>query len=124
MKALFLIISLTLFVAAKEIKNDKKLIMVFTHMKYCSWCKKMQEEIIDNKQALKELNRYYVLTKIKRESGNMPSFLHPNLFPTTYILSTDGNNIIEEIEGYMSKDKFLKYIKNAYEIEMDDTSLE
>ena len=48
----------------------------------------------------------------------MPSFLTPELFPTVYILTSDGSKVIEKMEAYMKKDKFLKYTKTLYEIEM------
>jgi thioredoxin-related protein len=117
MKTIFLILLLMLSSWAKEPVKKEKLVMIFTHMEHCGWCERMQKETIDDKEALKEIKENFMLTKIKKESGNMPSFLHPELFPTVYILSTDGNKVIEKLEAYMKKDKFLKYTKTLYEIE-------
>jgi len=102
--------------------NDK-LILVFTHMKYCSWCKKMKKETIDNKKAQKKIKKHFILTQIQRESGNLPSFLNPELFPTTYILSSDGNKILDEIDGYMKKDEFIYHINTIYELEKESKKL-
>jgi thioredoxin-related protein len=124
MKTIFLILLITISTWAKEPVEKEKLVMVFTHMNHCGWCEKMQKETIDNKEALKEIKKNYIFTKIKKESADMPSFLHPQLFPTVYILTSDGSKVIEKIEGYMKRDKFLKYTKTLYEIEMDDTPLE
>ena len=118
MKTIFLILLITISLWAKEPVKKEKLVMIFTHMNHCGWCEKMQKETMDNKEALKEIKKNFMLAKIKKESGNMPSFLTPELFPTVYILSSDGSKVIEKMEAYMKKDKFLKYTKTLYEIEM------
>ena len=98
---------------------NEKLIIIFTHMKNCSWCEKMKKETIDNKNALKKIKKHFILSQIQKESGNMPSFLKPELFPTTYILSSDANKVLDIIDGYMKKDEFLYHINTIYELEKE-----
>ncbi len=99
-----------------QAQDDDKLVLIFTHMDYCQWCKRMMRETIDYKPSRKEIEKMFMFAKIKRESGNMPSFLHPELFPTTYILSTNGDKILYEIDAYQSRENFLKEIKEVYEL--------
>jgi len=102
--------------------NDK-LIIIFTHMKHCPWCEKMKKETIDNKNALKKIKKHFILSQIQKESGNMPSFLKPELFPTIYILSHNGLKLIDRIDGYMKKDEFLYHINTIYALEKESKKL-
>ena len=125
MKKIFILLLLSTAIFANNPIKKEKLVMIFTHMEGCGWCERMLKETFDDNEALKELKKNFMLAKIKKESGNMPSFLQPSLFPTIYILSNDGSKTIEKIEGYMKKNKFLKYTKTLYEIETEpDDDLE
>ncbi len=113
-RALF---SLLLLFQTLYATTPPKMILVFTEMVHCPWCHKMRRETIDEPSALKEIQKYYIITKITRESGDIPLFLHPKYYPTTYILSWDGSRIIEELPGYMPKGHFLEYLEELYEVE-------
>jgi thioredoxin-related protein len=99
-----------------QIKDDEKLVLVFAHQKDCGWCERMQKETINYKPSLKKIKEKFMFTKILKESGNLPSFLNPELFPTTYILSTDGNRVIYTMVGYQSRKNFLKEISDIFEM--------
>ncbi len=93
-----------------------KLVIVFATEDGCGWCKRMKMETINYKPSLKKIKKNYLLAKIDKESGNMPSFLKPEFYPTTYILSSDGSKVIETIVGYQSRKNFLKEINDLYEV--------
>ncbi len=117
MKILSITLLLLLHLNARSISDEKKLILVYTEMEYCGWCKKMQKETIDEPVSKAELETRYLIAKIKKESGDIPLFLHPRFFPTTYILSSDGSKILDELPGYMENRRFLDYLKELYEVE-------
>jgi thioredoxin-related protein len=103
---------------ANTIPDEKKLILLYVEMKHCPWCHKMDRETIDNPIYLKELKKHYILAKISKESGDMPLFIAPKYFPTTYILSSDGSEILDELPGYMQSQRFVQYLQELYEVEM------
>jgi thioredoxin-related protein len=89
-------------------------------MDYCGWCKKMDKEVFEDKEIRLELDKYYDIKCVKKGSSSIPSFIHTKFYPTTFILSNDGKEIIEDIQGYMKPSKYLRYLKTLYEIENDD----
>lgn len=117
MKILLLTLLLFLHVHAKPLADEKKLVLVYIEMEFCPWCHKMNLETLENKEALKELKKEYLIAKIEKESGDVPLFLHPKYYPTSYILSSDGSKVIDELPGYMPKKRFLSYLKFLYELE-------
>ncbi len=117
MKTLLLTLLLLLNLHAAPIPDEKKLVLVFIEMEHCGWCKKMKRETIDEADSKAEIKKRYLIAKIEKESGDVPLFLHPRFFPTTYILSSDGSKILEELPGYMENSRFLEYIVELYEVE-------
>jgi hypothetical protein len=111
MKKLLLVILFSIQIVA----NDK-LIMIFATEKGCGWCKRMKMETINYKPSLNEIKKKYILAKITKESGNMPHFLKPEFYPTTYILSSDGSKVLDTIIGYQSRKNFLNHISDLYEV--------
>ncbi len=117
MKNSFLLLMLTLSLCASSPTPKDKLILVYIEMQHCGWCKKMDREIMDNTPAQEQLAQGYHIARIVKERGNIPSFLHPAIFPTTYILSPDGTKVIDKIEGYIQKSRFVNYLLELYEVE-------
>jgi len=99
-----------------QLMANDKLVIVFATEKGCGWCERMKMETINYKPSLKEIKKRYLLAKISKESGNMPLFLKPEFYPTTYILSSDGSKVIDTIIGYQSRKNFLNYISDLYEV--------
>jgi thioredoxin-related protein len=118
MKNILLTLFLLLNLQAKIIPEDKKLIIVYMEMKHCPWCHKMNRETIDNPKYKAIYEKEYILTKITKESGNVPLFLTPKYYPTTYILSSDGSQVLDELPGYMASARFVDYLHELYTVEM------
>ncbi len=117
MKIFLLALLLLLNLHATPIADEKKLILVFIEMEHCGWCKKMKRETLDKADSKAEIEKRYLIAKIEKESGDVPLFLHPRFFPTTYVLSSDGSKILEELPGYMENRRFLEYLTELYEVE-------
>ena len=117
MKALLLSLLILLNLPASPQAHEQKLVLVFLEMEYCGWCKKMEKETINEPQSKAILEEKYLIAKIKKESGDVPLFLHPKFFPTTYILSSDGSKVLDELPGYMQNGHFLEYLNELYEVE-------
>jgi len=102
---------------AKPLLDDEKLILVYVEMEHCQWCHKMNRETLDNPTYLTQLQKEYHIAKIVKESGDIPLFLHPQYYPTTYILSSDGKQILDELPGYMQSTRYLSYLHQLFEVE-------
>lgn len=111
-----LVTLLTLYSA--PLPDEKKLVLVYIEMQHCPWCHKMNRETLDNPTYLSQIKKKYLIAKIKKESGDVPLFLSPKYYPTTYILSSDGSRVLEELPGYMQSERFVDYLQELYEVEM------
>ena len=117
MKILLFGFLMLLNLGAAPLPDEKKLILVYVEMEHCGWCKKMAKETIDEPTSKSEINERYLIAKIIKESGDVPLFLNPKFYPTTYVLSSDGSKILDVLPGYMENKRFLDYLKELYEVE-------
>jgi thioredoxin-related protein len=118
MKILILSFLLLLNIQAKPLADEKKLIIVYIEMQHCPWCHKMNKETMDNPKYKAMFEKEYLLAKITKESGDVPLFLSPKYYPTTYILSSDGSQVLDELPGYMTSAHFVDYLHELYTVEM------
>ena len=86
-------------------------------MEHCPWCHKMNEEIFDNPKIRQKLQTMYTIEKKMRGTENLPDFVKPKYYPTTYILSADGKELLDELPGYMNPERFMDYLGELYELE-------
>jgi len=108
---LILQLSTSLFADAKP-----KLQLLFMEMEYCPWCHKMNAEVFENPKIRKKLDTMYHVTKKLRGAENLPEFVKPRYYPTTYIISPEGK-LLDELPGYMNPARFLDYLTELYELE-------
>jgi len=118
MKHILFTLFLLLNLQATPIPDDKKLIIVYMEMEHCPWCHKMNRETMDNPKYKALYEKEYILAKITKESGDVPLFLSPKYYPTTYILSSDGAQVLDELPGYMASERFVDYLQELYDVEM------
>ncbi len=97
-------------------QNTPKLQLLFMEMEHCPWCHKMNEEIFDNPKIRKKLDTMYTVIKKLRGTENLPKFVQPRYYPTTYIISPEGK-LLDELPGYMEQTRFLDYLTELYELE-------
>jgi len=100
--------------------EDKKLLMLFVKMEHCVWCEKMENEVFADQKVNTALQKQFVIKKLIYGSDTLPSVVKPKHFPTTYVLSLDGTKVIDSLEGYREKEKFLKFFSGTYEMTEDD----
>ena len=98
--------------------GESKLAMIFVYQDGCGWCEKMEREIFDDPKKMAKIAKHYSFQKLNKTDPALPAFLHPNFFPTTYILSPDRKRVVDELPGYMKPDQFLDYVNELYDVEM------
>ncbi len=100
--------------------SDIKLKMLFVQSEQCQWCKKMNKEIFENEDRVDDLEDMYEIKKVLRGSKEIPKFIKPKYYPTTYILSSDSKKLIDELPGYIKPEHFMDYVSELYNIEITD----
>ncbi len=126
MKKITAIILLTIFTlniyATKNsppIDQKDKMIVLFVKTTNCQWCKKMDKESFKNKKSLERITKLYRVKKVIKGDQLLPSFINPKYYPTTYILSSDGKRLIDELPGYMKNRDLVSYLEELYNVEMN-----
>ena len=96
--------------ALKISKQKHKPIMIFVEAEHCPWCTKMLEEVLEEKETIKVLNRDYVLVKLDIDGREAREYF-PNtpMTPTTYFLSADSKPLLM-VEGYVNSFSFYTYL--------------
>ncbi len=113
---LFCIVSLfgySLEEAFIKAKKDKKLILVEVSKENCPYCTALEREIFNDTKKVKEIEKRYVIVKLKREKDQIPSFLDVKYYPSTYLLKSNGT-IVDEIPGYVKSSDFMEFIEEVY----------
>ena len=99
------------FDKAREIaKKSNKPIMVYIEAKHCPWCEKMKEEVLEDSDTIRVLNKEYVLVKLDIDSKDVKKYF-PNTYmtPTTYFLTYDLKPLTQII-GYTNIEFFFWYL--------------
>jgi thioredoxin-related protein len=78
---------------------------------------KMDREVFDNSDNLKRLEKLYFVKRLTKESAEIPTYIQPKYYPSTYILSSDGEKIIDELPGYMKAEDYMEYLELLVEVE-------
>ena len=93
--------------------------MIIVEKEHCLWCHKMKKEIFSDPEAVAKLEKRFYVVRITEESGNLPLFVQAKYFPTTFVYSQDGTELIDSLIGYQTKEKFLKFFGTDYDTESD-----
>ncbi len=109
---LLILITVSLFGASQP-----KLKILYMQMHHCPWCHKMNKEVFENPKITQKLSKMYTIESRFRGDTDLPPFIQPRFYPTTYVLSTDGKKLVDELPGYMEPDRFLDYLTELYELE-------
>ncbi len=112
-KLLIMIITATVLSASSSAPT--KLLLILITKDGCHWCEKLERESFYNPMIRNQIEKHFMVANISRESGNIPSFLEPELFPTIYILDSDGKKLLFTIVGYEKSSELLNEIEEVYE---------
>ena len=102
------------FGAALELsKKKQKPIMVYVEAEHCPWCTKMREEVLEEKDTIKVLNRDFVLVKLDIDGKDAREFFpNTSMTPTTYFISADSKPLLM-VEGYANSFSFYSYLSDV-----------
>ena len=99
--------------AVIEAKKEHKLLLVELEMESCPYCERMEKFVLSKDDVKKLINEHYIFIKLDINKEVIPEHLISRMTPTFYFLSSDGENIIEEIKGAPSKSDFINYLNKV-----------
>ena len=99
---------------ALELSTKKhKPIMVFVEAEHCPWCTKMREEVLEEKDTVKVLNRDFILVKLDIDGKDAREYFpNTSMTPTTYFISADSKPLLM-VEGYVNSFSFYSYLSDV-----------
>ncbi len=97
--------------------EERKLRLLFVYEEGCPWCAKMEHEVFENPDYLRRIRAHYRLRRAQIYKDPLPLGLEPHLFPTTYVLSSDGRRVLERFRGYIDPKEFLASLDELYSLE-------
>jgi thioredoxin-related protein len=76
----------------------------------------LEREVFSDIRKIKEIEKRYVIVKLKKDKDKIPNFLEVKYYPSTYLLKSDGT-IVDEIPGYVKSSDFIEFIEEVYKQE-------
>ena len=97
--------------AAKIAKEQKKIIMIRGVLPFCKWCIKMDREVMVEPEVREVLDKEFVVVKTNVITEKLPLGMKSLGTPSFYFIHSDGETIIDQLNGYGDKEEFLELLR-------------
>ena len=101
--------------AAKIAKEQKKIIMIRGVLPFCKWCIKMDREVMVEPEVREVLEKEFVVVKTNVITEKLPLGMKSLGTPSFYFIHSDGETIIDQLNGYGDKEEFLSLLRRIKE---------
>lgn len=93
---------------------QNKLLMIFYTAEHCRYCKKMEREVMSDRDVIAALEKAFVSVKIDMDNEKNPIDFNPTMTPTFLFLSPEKKQLYR-VPGSWGKEDFLEILKEAKE---------
>ncbi|MFT7879709.1 MAG: DUF255 domain-containing protein [Sulfurimonas sp.] len=97
--------------AVKRAKEQNKIIMIRGVLPYCKWCIKMDREVMVEPEVREVLDNAFVVVKTNVVTEKLPLGMTSLGTPSFYFIKSDGETIIDQLNGYGNKEEFLALLE-------------
>jgi thiol-disulfide isomerase/thioredoxin len=101
--------------AIDKAKKEDKIIIIKASSKYCHYCKKMDREILIDKDVVDALNKNFISVSIDVSKNDLPLELKTTMTPTFFFIDKN-KKLIKEVAGAWGKEDFLLILKEIREL--------
>ena len=92
-------------------RTESKIVLLYFHADWCSWCKKLNQETFSNQSIASYLNEKLILIKIDVEKNiSLSETYEVYDIPTVVFLSVNGTEVGRQ--GYLPPGQFLEYVRD------------
>ncbi len=100
-------------------KKEDKMVMLVMVADFCPWCKKFERKTLQNELVSKLVKQHFipVIVDNYRDEGSYPKELSTSRLPTTYIIDSKTQKVIQKSTLYVNKNDFLVTIQQAINID-------
>ncbi len=107
--------------ALREAKSEHKILMIMLKKENCKFCKKMEDEVLIDKNVSKILDRDFILLKLDVNRDELPLGLKKDMTPTFAFVKESGV-MFSLIPGAWKRDDFislLEYVKRKSKLKRE-----
>ena len=91
-------------------KESRKIVMLKLTSEACHFCKKMDKEVLSDKEVDSFLNRYFIPVDINVKTETLPLGLTYKVTPT-FIFIDKNETVIYKIQGSWNKKDFIELLE-------------
>ena len=95
-----------------EAKENKKYIFLIVTEKYCPWCKKLIDEVLQYRDVGSKLIENYIPVIVDRDNSYYPSNIGITGTPSVFIINPYNGKIIDTIVGYRGRDFYINRLNS------------
>lgn len=119
---------------SKQATKESKHTLLFFHMTYCPYCKRMKKFVFNDKKVQEQIERNFLFVDVNVDDDDLIMYkkfkdtkkqfankLKISFYPTIVFID-ENNEIIYTLKGYRSKDTFknvLNYIRGKVYLDKD-----
>ncbi|UFH58112.1 thioredoxin family protein [Sulfurovum mangrovi] len=109
--------------AVERAKEQKKVIMIRGVLPFCKWCIKMDREVMVEPEVRALLDESFVVVKTNVVTEKLPLGMKSLGTPSFYFIKSDGETIIDQLNGYGNKEEFLSLLRGILEAAKEQPNL-
>jgi len=98
--------------ALERAKKENKLIMIEAMTSTCHFCRKMEREVMIEKEVVEAIEKDFIPVAIDVNKHNLPLGLKVDATPSFIFIDTN-QNVLMNIPGAWNKNDFLALLKEA-----------
>ncbi|AKF24444.1 hypothetical protein YH65_02825 [Sulfurovum lithotrophicum] len=99
--------------AKKIAKEQNKIILIEGYISFCRGCIRMDREVMVEDKVKEVLNKDFVFVKKNFLIEKLPLGIKHLGTPSFYFINSDGDKVIEMVQGFGTADEFLELLKNV-----------
>jgi len=91
-------------------KKSHKIVMLKLTSESCHFCKKMDQEVLSDKEVDSFLNKYFIPVEINVNTEELPLGLTHKVTPTFFFINKD-EKVVSKIQGSWNKKDFIELLE-------------
>ena len=100
-----------------DAKNSKKYIFLIVTEQYCQWCKKLIDEVLQDRDVGSKLIENYISVVVDRDNSYYPSNIGITGTPSVFIINPYNGKIVDTIVGFKNRDFYLNKLNTIVDLD-------
>jgi len=98
--------------AMKIAKKEGKIVVIKGYMPYCSWCLKMDREVLVEQKVKDIMEKDFVFVKVNVLTEKLPLGMKRLSTPSFYFIDSDGTTVLDMVAGFGTVEEFIDLLES------------